>query len=201
MSASERSDGMLIVISGPGGVGKDTVIERLVERHPRLRFSVSYTTRARRPYEEPDVHYSFVDAPGFQELVDTGQLLEHALVNGHRYGTSRRRVDDALESGVDVVIKPEPHGAEQLRQARPEGLFIFLQPPSMEELLRRRLQRGAESADEMMRRQKLAEWEMAQADRYDYVVVNDDLARTVGELLEIIERERQRRTGSMNPRP
>jgi guanylate kinase len=190
---------MLIVISGPGGVGKDTMISRLVERDPRLGFAVSYTTRGRRPYEMHDVHYSFVDGEGFQQLVDADELLEHALVNGHRYGTSRNRVDDALRTGVDVIIKPEVQGAEQLRLARPDGLFIFLQPPSMDELLRRRHERGAESEEEMLQRQQLAAREMAQAQRYDYVVVNDDLERTVREVLEIIDRERERRAGSMNP--
>lgn len=198
MNKPERR-GMLIVISGPGGVGKDTMISRLVERDPRLGFAVSYTTRVRRPYEVHDVHYSFVDGEGFQRLVDSDELLEHALVNGHRYGTSRNRVDDALRTGVDVIIKPEVQGAEQLRLARPDGLFIFLQPPSMDELLRRRHERGAESEEEMLQRQQLAAREMAQAQRYDYVVVNDDLERTVGEVLEIIDRERERRAGSMNP--
>jgi guanylate kinase len=190
---------MLIVISGPGGVGKDTIISRLVERDPRLGFSVSYTTRPRRPYEEQDVHYSFVEGDDFERLVEGDELLEHALVNGHRYGTSRTRVDEGLRIGADVIIKPEVQGAEQLRLARPDGLFIFVQPPTMDELLRRRHERGAESDEEMLQRQHLAAREMAQAQRYDYVVVNDDLERTVGELLEIINRERERRAGSMNP--
>jgi guanylate kinase len=192
---------MLIVISGPGGVGKDTIISRLIERDPRLQFAVSYTTRSRRDYEEQDVHYTFVDEAGFERLVEQGELLEHASVNGHLYGTSGRRVEEALGDGIDVIIKPEVQGAEQVRQARPDGLFIFVQPPSMEELMQRRHRRGAESEEQQLQRQRLAELEMSSAERYDYVVVNDDLERTVSELLAIIDAERDRRVGSMKPLP
>lgn len=201
MNEPSPRQGMLIVISGPGGVGKDTIISRLIERDPRLGFAVSYTTRSRRGYEEQDVHYTFVDEAGFERLVEEGELLEHATVNGHLYGTSGSRVEEALSDGIDVIIKPEVQGAEQVRQARPDGLFIFIQPPSMEELMQRRHRRGAESEQQQLQRQRLAELEMSSAERYDYVVVNDDLERTISELLAIIDKERDRRVGSMNPLP
>jgi len=182
--------GLLIVISGPSAVGKDTVVRRLVERDPRLRYSVSYTTRPRRPYEKDGVHYSFVSVPEFQRLLLNGELLEHAEYDGHLYGTSRRRVEDARAQGRDVILKIDVQGAEQVRGKCPDGVFIFLAPPSMDELVRRRDERGSESPEDGRARQELAEREMAYQCRYDRVVVNDDLDRAVGEILHIIDSER-----------
>lgn len=181
---------MLVVISGPGAVGKDYVIERLLPLDPRLRYSVSYTTRPRRPYEVDGEHYSFVDEKDFQKLIDSGELLEHARVNDHLYGTSRERVEQAQAAGQDVILKIDVQGANSLRQKRPDGVFIFLSPPSMKELARRREGRGSDPPQVRAERQKLAEWEMSFADRYDYQVVNDDADRAVAEIREILERER-----------
>lgn len=192
--------GLLIVISGPGGVGKDTLIERLMPRDPRLSYSVSYTTRPRRPYEVDGEHYRFVDEDAFWRMVAEGELLEHARVNGHLYGTSASLVEALRREGRDVILKIEVQGAEQVRRRRPGALYIFLSPPSMEELLRRRRRRGAETAEEIEARQRLAEVEMGYADRYGHVVVNDDVERAVDEILGIIERERRRRSESVAPR-
>src|SRR5262249_19812741 len=136
---------LLVVISGPGGVGKDTLIGMLLERDPRLTYSVSYTTRPRRDYELEGEHYCFVDEPAFQRLVGQGELLEHARVNGYLYGTSAGRVAEALGRGRDVILKIEVQGAEQVRERRPDAVFVFISPPSMEELLRRRALRGSEA--------------------------------------------------------
>jgi guanylate kinase len=184
---------MLIVISGPGGVGKDTLIEMLRDRNPDLCYSVSYTTRPMRPNEVPGEHYTFVDVPTFRDLVQGGELLEHARVNGHLYGTSARRVSELQESCYDVILKIDVQGAEQVREKRPDGVYIFIAPPDMEELLHRRAVRGAESPEEMQARQELAEIEMAYADRYDHVVVNDDADRAVREIEHILEQERRKR--------
>ena len=184
---------LLVVISGPGGVGKDTLIGMLRECDPRLTYSVSYTTRPRRDYEVEGEHYSFVDEPAFERLVAEGELLEHARVNGHLYGTSAGRVAEALDRGRDVILKIEVQGAEQVRERRPDAVSVFISPPSMEELLRRRARRGSEAPEVMEARQRLAEVEMGFAPKYDHVVVNDDAQRAVGEILAILERERGRR--------
>jgi len=185
--------GLLIVISGPGGVGKDTLIEMLRARNPHLCYSVSYTTRPVRPNEIPGEHYTFVDVPTFNELVERGELLEHAVVNGHLYGTSTRRVNEMQESCYDVILKIDVQGAEQVREKRPDGVYIFVAPPTMEELPRRRVVRGAESPEEMQERQQLAEVEMAYAHRYDHIVVNDDAERAVREIEHILDQERRKR--------
>lgn len=186
------SRSLLIVISGPGAVGKDTLIERLRERDPELRYSTSYTTRPRRLYEVQDEHYTFVDAATFRRLVDEGTFLEHAKVNGHCYGTSAERVAQLQAEGHDVILKIDVQGADQVRTRRPDGVFIFLAPPSMEELWRRRQARGAESPQEARARQELAAWEMSFAGNYDHVVVNDDLERAVREVEELLAAERGR---------
>jgi guanylate kinase len=185
--------GLLVVISGPGGVGKDTLIEMLLQRDPRLEYAVSYTTRPRRAYEVEGEHYRFVDEAAFDRLEAEGELLEHARVNGHLYGTSKTRVDAALERGRDVILKIDVQGAEQVRRRRPDALFIFISPPSMEELLRRRVRRASEPPEVIQARQRLAEVEMDFASRYDHVVVNDETERAVAEIQAILERERRRR--------
>ncbi|HEY4028350.1 MAG TPA: guanylate kinase [Candidatus Dormibacteraeota bacterium] len=184
--------GMLVVMSGPGGVGKDTLIAMLLARDPWLSYSVSYTTRPRRDYEVDGEHYCFVDEAEFWRLVAEGELLEYARVNGHLYGTSVTRIDETLRLGRDVILKIEVQGAEQVRVRRPDALFIFISPPSMDELLRRRVQRGSESAEEMEARQRLAEVEMGYAPRYDHVVVNDDAERALAEIRAILEDARRR---------
>jgi guanylate kinase len=185
--------GLLIVISGPGGVGKDTLIERLRQRNPALRYSVSFTTRPKRRYEVEGLHYSFVDVPTFEQLAADGEFLEHAVVNGHHYGTSEARVEELQRAGHDVILKIDVQGADQVRQRRPDGVYVFVAPPSMDELVRRRTLRGAESQREIEERQRLAEWELSFAGRYDHIVVNDDLERAVREVESTLEHERERR--------
>src|SRR5215471_1772301 len=184
---------MLIVMSGPGGVGKDTLIAMLRARDPRLCYSVSYTTRPRRDYEVDGKHYRFVDDERFERLAAEGVLLEHARVNGYLYGTSASRIEEALGRGRDVILKIEVQGAEQVRSRRPDAVLVFISPPSMEELLRRRTRRGSEPPEVMEARQRLAEVEMGYAPRYDHVVVNDDPERAAGEILAILDRERGKR--------
>ena len=181
------------MISAPGGAGKDYLIGKLRERDPRLRYSVSYTTRPKRDYEIDGQHYSFVDEAEFRRLLAEGEFLEHATVNGYLYGTSARRVEELQRDGHDVILKIEVQGAEQVRRKRPDAIFIFIAPPSMEELARRRQERGSEPPEVMAARQRLAEVEMAFADRYDYVVVNDDADRAVQEIEEILEKCRSSR--------
>jgi guanylate kinase len=174
-------------------VGKDALVTELLKRDSRLRYSVSYTTRPRRDYEANGQHYYFVKEPQFEELIDSSELLEHARYNGYLYGTSRTRVEEAQREGIDIILKIDVQGAEQVRRQRPDGIFIFIAPPSMEELERRRDLRHSESEQSRDERQKAAEEEMAHADKYDYVVINDDLERAVKEVQQIIRQERARR--------
>jgi guanylate kinase len=186
--------GLLIVISGPSGVGKDTLIKRLLELDPNLTYSVSGTTRAPRPGEKPDENYTFLTRQQFHELVERGVFLEHASYNGQLYGTFRDRVESARQDGRDVVLKIDVQGAEQVRQLVPDAIFIFVAAPSEQELERRQVQRGSESAGDMAARRRIAEKEMQYVSRYDHVVTNDDVGRAVEEILELVRKARGRQT-------
>jgi guanylate kinase len=186
--------GLVFVISGPSGVGKDALIEKLVALDPNLERSVSFTTRRPRPNERDGVDYSFVGREEFQRLVASDEMLEHATYDGNLYGTSARRVEALRSAGHDVILKIEVKGADQVRRRLPDATLIFLAPPSMQELIRRTTLRQTESAEERSARQMIAETEMTFASRYDHVVVNDDLDRAVGEVLAIIQRARERHT-------
>jgi guanylate kinase len=188
--------GLLIVISGPSGVGKDTIIERLLKLDANLRYSTSFTTRPKRDYEVDGVHYSFVTKPKFEELIGRGELLEWAEYNGYYYGTSRTRVEKLQRQALEVILKIEVRGAEQVREKRPDGVFIFIAPPSMEELLKRREERGSDTEKDIEERQRLARWEMSFAQYYDYVVTNEDAQVASNDVMEIIRMERKRRRGA-----
>ena len=181
------------MISGPSGVGKDALVTQLLKRDSRLRYSVSYTTRPRRDYEVNGQHYYFVREPQFEELIRSGELLEYARYNGYLYGTSKTRVEEAQREGHDIILKIDVKGAEQVRRERPDGVFIFIMPPSLEELEKRREKRHSESQQVMEQRQRMAAEEMAHADKYDHQVINDDLERAVKEVQQIIRQERSRR--------
>lgn len=186
--------GLLVVISGPSGVGKDVVIKRLLELDPKLRYSVSYTTRAPRPGEVDGVNYLFVSRDEFERLIREGAFLEYATYDGNLYGTPIAQLDQVRAEGNDIVLKIDVQGAEQVRKRATDALRIFLAPPSMEELLRRRTERHSETARDQTARQIIAEDEMALAPHFDHVVVNDDLERAVQEVLAIIRRARERHT-------
>jgi guanylate kinase len=185
--------GLVFVISGPSGVGKDALIEKLLARDQTLRRSVSYTTRHPRPNEKDGVDYSFVPRDKFDRLVAGDELLEHASYDGNMYGTSRDRVDALRSAGCDALLKIEVKGAQQVRRRLPDATFIFIAPPSMAELVKRSAKRQTESAEDRSARQMIAENEMKYASHYDYYVVNDDLDRAADELLAIIQEVRERR--------
>jgi guanylate kinase len=187
--------GLLVVISGPSGVGKDTLIERLRERDPSLRYSVSCTTRKPRHCEVEGVSYFFVSRQRFEDLIKQGFFLEYATYNGNYYGTPAAAVEEARAAGHDILLKIEVQGADQVRKRAPDGVFIFIAPPSKEELVRRQERReGGVPDDDMAERLKIAETEMKHSSEYDHVVINDELGRAVGEVLDIIERARERQT-------
>jgi len=189
-----RRRGQLIVISGPSGVGKDTLIHRLLQLDPSLRYSVSYTTRAPRKGEVDGVNYRFVSRGQFEELIQKGALLEHASYDGNLYGTPIAPLDAARDEGHDVVLKIDVQGAEQVRDKAADAVRIFLAPPSMDELMRRRTGRHSESATDSQSRQAIALREMELAPHFHHVVVNDDLERAARDVLAVIQRSRPRHT-------
>jgi guanylate kinase len=183
--------GRLIVIAGPSGVGKGTVVRGLRSRDPEgLALSVSATTRAARPGEVHGTHYAFVSDTEFDRMIRDGELLEWAEIVGHRSGTPRSFVDSQLASGRDVVLEIDVQGAAQVREAVPDALLIFLLPPSFDALESRLRSRGTETEDRIRQRLRTAERELQQAGWFDHVVVNDDAERAAEEVAAIIERSR-----------
>ncbi|HHQ13843.1 MAG TPA: guanylate kinase [Chromatiales bacterium] len=178
--------GRLFVVSAPSGAGKTTLVRRLVEQRPDLRFSVSYTTRPKREREVNGEDYFFVTPQEFERLRDSGELLEHASVFGNSYGTSRRQVLDLLESGTDVLLEIDWQGAAQVRANMPECTSIFILPPSIPELERRLRGRGTDSEQVIERRLNEALDDISHWQEFDYVVVNDDLDTAVAALQEIL---------------
>ena len=177
----------LTVLAGPTAVGKGTVVAALLERHPTLTVSVSATTRDPRPGELNGVHYYFVSPQEFDSMIERGEMLEWALVHGkNKYGTPRGPVDQALAAGEPVLLEIDLAGARQVKVNRPDAQFIFLAPPSWEELERRLLGRGTEGPEERERRLATARVELEAASEFDHVVINDDVERAVGELAGLI---------------
>jgi guanylate kinase len=171
-------------------VGKDTVLHRLFDLGPQLRYSVSYTTRPPRPGEVDGVSYSFVDEATFRRMVEEDEFLEWARVHGNLYGTSLRRVREHLERGEDVVLKIDVQGAAQLRGRVPEAIFIFLLPPSLEALRERLRSRDSETGESLAQRDADAVRELAEAERYDHRVVNDEVERAAREILALVAASR-----------
>ena len=186
--------GVLVVISGPSGVGKDTVIRRLLELDSNLKYSVSGTTRKPRPGERPDENYTFLSRQEFEDLVAKGAFIEHATYNGNLYGTFRDRVERTRDAGRDMVLKIDVQGAEQVRRLMPDAILIFVVAPSEEELKHRQEQRGSESAEDLASRRQIAEREMTHASHYDHVVTNDDVDRAAAEILDVIRKARASQT-------
>ena len=187
---------LLVIISGPSGVGKDTVIGALRER-PRMRDAhhvVTCTTRARRPGEVDGVHYHFVDPERFAALRDAGELLEANEVHSHWYGTPRGEVAAALEAGRDVILKIDVQGAQVVKETVSDALLVFLVPPSLEDLFQRLRSRATETADELDVRQRNAAIELARQDDYDHVIVNEtgQVERVAERIEEIIAEEHAR---------
>jgi guanylate kinase len=186
--------GRLIVITGPSGVGKDTVMRELFELDPSLRYCVSYTTRPRRPDESDGVAYWFVDEGRFRHMIEHGEFLEWSTVYGHLYGRSLDSVRGALARGDDVVLKIDVQGAAKIRErVRGDAIFVFLLPPSRDVLDRRLVERATEDPASLEARRTAATLELAEKDKYDHQVVNDDAKRAAGEILGIIEADRDSR--------
>jgi guanylate kinase len=189
---------LLVIISGPSGVGKDTIIDAMragPDGHD-YRYVVTCTTRAARPGETDGLSYHFIDRRRFLALRDAGELLEYAEVHGNWYGTPRRQVREALVAGQHAILKIDVQGAQAIKEAVPDALLIFVVPPSLETLFQRLRTRATETADELEVRQRNAAIELARQDDYDYVVVNEtgQVDRTARRIHDIIDLERERNT-------
>ena len=178
---------MLVVVSGPSGVGKGTVIAECRRIRPEIELSVSMTTRPPRPGEVDGVNYHFVSRRDFKSKVDAGEMLESAEFSGHLYGTPRASVLAALRSGVTVMLEIELEGARQVKRSYPQALTVMVCPPSMFELASRLRSRGTENADEVDQRLQVAERELAAADEFDAQLTNTDVHDTAVALLELLD--------------
>lgn len=184
---------MLIVISGPSGVGKGTLVKELYREMPELRFSVSVTTRQPRPGEEDGKHYFFRTEEQFQRMVEEGDLLEYSqFVNGLFYGTPRAYVEEMIAEGHDVLLEIDVKGAIQVKERWPHGVYIFILPPTLEALEQRLRKRQTEAAEAIRQRLSVAVDELNFLPLYDYQVVNDDLSKAARKLQAIITAERCR---------
>ncbi|MDF8264150.1 guanylate kinase [Luteipulveratus flavus] len=186
---SAEVPGRLVVLAGPTAVGKGTVAAYVRENFPEVWLSVSATTRPPRPGEVDGVHYFFVSDAEFQRMADEGELLEYAVVHGRAsYGTPRRPVLDAIARGRLPLLEIDLQGARQVKERMPEAYLVFLEPPSWEELVRRLVGRGTETADEQDVRLQTARAELAAVDEFDTTIVNDDVRRAAEELVSLMRK-------------
>ncbi len=187
--SSAPATGQMLLVSGPSWTGKSTICKRLGE-DPRVRFSVSATTRTPRPGEENGREYHFVSKERFREMIREGAFIEHAEVYGNMYGTLRAPMEDAIAAGDVYLVEIDVQGALQLMALDVPGLYVFIAPPDFETLRRRLAGRGTETPEVLERRLRKAEDEYRERVKYDHVIVNDDLDRAVAELRSITGLER-----------
>ncbi len=184
-----RRGGLLFVLSGPSGVGKDAVLSEVEKIYPSVRRCVTVTTRPRRENEQNGADYTFVSASEFRQRAEEGAFLEYAEVHGYLYGTPRHWVEDQLSKGFDVVLKIDVQGGLSVKQAKPETILIFLVPPSLEELERRLRSRNSESEESVTRRLLNARKELEQIPHYDYMIENSSIEQAAEELKAVIVAE------------
>ena len=186
MGVKKKIKGQLIVLSGPSGVGKSTVIAELFSQRSNIYFSVSYTTRQPRVGEQDGVNYNFVSREEFERMIADDELLEYAEYVDNYYGTSIKLIREKLDAGIDVLLDIEVQGAAKVRARCPDALFIFIIPPSFEELSRRLHRRNTDSEDVIAGRLAKARQEFREIPKYDYLVINDKVANAVHEIEAIL---------------
>jgi guanylate kinase len=184
--------GLPIIISAPSGAGKTTLCQALKKRLPDLNFSVSHTTRPPRENEQDGVDYHFITKKKFLEMTDRDEFLEWAQIHDNYYGTARKNITDTLQKGKDLVLELDVQGVETLRNLKYRGVYIFILPPSMEELEKRLTGRGTESDNQIKQRLEAGKKEMAKSRLYDYAVTNTNVEESVGTMLAIIHAEKKR---------
>jgi guanylate kinase len=182
---------MLLVISGPSGAGKGTLVDKLLKKDPSFRFSVSVTTREKRKNEIEDVHYHFISEAEYDKLLEQDAFLEHASVHAHRYGTLKSEVFERMERGQNVLLDIDPQGARTVMEKVPDCVSVFILPPSFSELKVRLHTRNTEKPEEIERRLNNARGEIAQMSRYRYLIVNDDLDLAFEQLTAVVRAEKQ----------
>ena len=187
----EKRKGMLLVISGPSGAGKGTLVDRLLNKDPSFCFSVSVTTRGKRKNEIEDVHYHFISKEEYDKLLEQNAFLEHANVHGHRYGTLKSEVYARMERGQNVLLDIDPQGARTVMSKEKECVSVFILPPSYHDLKVRLHTRNTEKEEEIQRRLNNARGEIQQMNKYRYLIVNDDLELAFDQLMAIVRAEKQ----------
>ena len=187
----ETRKGMLLVISGPSGAGKGTLVSKLLDQDPSFCFSVSVTTRGRRENEIEDVHYHFISESEYDKLLEADAFIEHATVHGHRYGTLKSEVYGRMERGQNVLLDIDPQGARSVMEKEKDCVSVFILPPSYQDLKVRLHTRNTEQEEEINRRLNNARGEIEQMGRYRYLVVNDNLELAFDQLMAIVRAEKQ----------
>lgn len=189
---NNNAKGLLIVISGPSGAGKGTICKSLLSRHPELNLSVSATTRLPRQGEAEGINYYFMTKDTFKKKIEDGDFLEYAEVYDNYYGTPKSNVEKILNQGKDVILEIDIQGALKVKENCDSGIFIFILPPSMEELKQRIIKRGSETPESLMKRFKSAYKEINYVSRYNYAVVNDEVEKATEKIEAIILAEKCR---------
>ena len=182
--------GHLYIVAAPSGAGKTTLVRLLLENDPGIRLSISTTTRTPRPGEQDGREYHFVDVADFLERVGRGEFLEWAQVHGNYYGTSRQWVEAEMSTGRDILLEIDWQGAQQVRKSFPQAIGMFILPPSIEALEDRLSSRGTDSAATIARRIAAAREEIRHVDEFDYVIINDDLQRALGDMISLVSASR-----------
>lgn len=190
--------GLLLVVSGPSGAGKGTICKALLEKNNEIKLSVSATTRKPRTGEVHGVNYFFIEKEEFTTMIENGEFLEYAKIYDNFYGTPKASVIECLEKGQDVILEIEMQGAKQIKEVYSEGVFIFVLPPSLEELKSRIVGRGTETQEEIEKRFSCAFEEINQIENYDYFIVNEDVDKSVNDVEAIICSEKNKVTRYKN---
>ena len=190
--------GLLLVVSGPSGAGKGTICKALLNKNDQIKLSVSATTRKPRNGEVHGVNYFFIEKEEFTKMIENGEFLEYAQIYDNFYGTPKAAIIECLEKGQDVILEIEMQGARQIKEVYPEGVFIFVLPPLLEELKSRIVGRGTETQEEIEKRFSCAFEEINQIVNYDYFIVNEDIEKSVSDVEAIICAEKNKVTRYKN---